>query len=72
MNHLSLLAQEAAGSSHIDWYQLVNSRPFLPLVLGGLVIIGITVCAVSKAWFKHRERIAKIEQGIDPDARADK
>ena len=68
MSDFSLLAQETATGPRFDWFQLINSRPFMPLVLGGLVIIGLTVCALSKAWFKHRERIAKIENGIDPDA----
>lgn len=31
------------------------------------VAIGCTVYYTAQAWFAHRERMAKIEKGINPD-----
>ncbi len=32
-----------------------------------VVVLGVTVYYTANAWFAHRERMAKIEKGIDPD-----
>jgi hypothetical protein len=32
------------------------------------VVVGLTVFVIEMAKIRHRERMAKIEQGIDPDA----
>ena len=39
----------------------VGAAGFIALVLG------FTVYYTAVAWFEHREKMAKIHQGIDPD-----
>jgi hypothetical protein len=31
------------------------------------IALAFTIYYTSKAWFAHRERMAKIQKGIDPD-----
>lgn len=31
------------------------------------IALGCTIYYTTQAWFQHRERMAKIEKGIDPD-----
>jgi hypothetical protein len=31
------------------------------------IALACTIFYTAKAWFTHRERMAKIERGIDPD-----
>jgi len=31
------------------------------------IAFGVTVYCTATAWFAHRERMAKIQRGIDPD-----
>jgi hypothetical protein len=39
------------------------------LILGApFIAIGVTAYLISMAVIRHRERMAKIQQGIDPDA----
>jgi hypothetical protein len=64
MNSLALLAE---GSP--QWFQDLLQPQVMPFLVAIVAIIGgISLCAV-KAIIRHRERIAKIEHGIDPDAR---
>jgi hypothetical protein len=63
MNSLPLLAQGSPG-----WLQDLLQPHVMPFLVAIVAIIGgISLCAV-KAIIRHRERIAKIENGIDPDA----
>jgi hypothetical protein len=31
------------------------------------VALAVTIVYTAKAWFAHRERMAKIQRGMDPD-----
>lgn len=45
------------------------TQPYvLPFLVGGLAVVGGITLAITKAIIRHRERMAKIEHGIDPDA----
>ena len=37
------------------------------VVVVASVALGFTIYHTAAAWFAHRERMAKIEKGIDPD-----
>ena len=70
MSALSIFAQavpmepETAGSLLRQLLQPGN----MPFLVGMVAIVGWVVVTVVKSVIVHRERIAKIEQGIDPDA----
>lgn len=36
-------------------------------VAASVIAFALAIYYTATAWFKHRERMAKIEQGIDPD-----
>jgi hypothetical protein len=45
------------------------TQPYvLPFLVGALGVVGGVAVAITKAVVRHRERMAKIEHGIDPDA----
>jgi hypothetical protein len=49
------------------------TQPYvLPFLVGGLAVVGGVAIAITKAIIRHRERMAKIEHGIDPDAKNDR
>lgn len=49
------------------------TQPYvLPFLVGGLAVVGGVAVAITKAIIRHRERMAKIEHGIDPDADRDR
>jgi hypothetical protein len=35
--------------------------------VAAVIAVGCTIYYTANAWFAHRERMAKIEKGIDPD-----
>ena len=67
MNDLALLAITS------DWANQLFARPdvVLTFVAAIVAIIGFTGYKITAAFIRHRERIAKIERGIDPDAKED-
>lgn len=47
------------------------TQPYvLPFLVAAIAVVGGMVVAITKAVIRHRERMAKIEHGIDPDAEA--
>jgi hypothetical protein len=49
------------------------TQPYvLPFLVAGLGVVGGVAVAITKAIIRHRERMAKIEHGIDPDAENDR
>ena len=50
-----------------DWSHLFDSQSAVPVILGGIAIISGVTYATVRAVLHHKERIAKIENGIDPD-----
>ena len=57
------------------WYQFLTNPANLPVIailagcsVGVVAVIMGTLASIVKIVVKHRERMAKIEQGIDPDA----
>lgn len=51
----------------VDWNALI-SHPGLPWALIAIVaILAGGIQALAKMYFRHQERIAMIEQGMDPD-----
>ena len=51
----------------VDWNSLI-SHPGLPWALIAIVaILAGGIQALAKMYFRHQERIAMIEQGMDPD-----
>ena len=58
-----------------SWLQMFLKPDVLPFVVAIVAIVcGCTVGAISlvtKLVIAHRERMAKIQQGIDPDAPPD-
>ena len=49
-------------------FELTNLAEGLLVIGTPAAIIGLTVYLVNQANIRHRERMAKIEHGIDPDA----
>ncbi|HTQ39079.1 MAG TPA: hypothetical protein VMJ32_08620 [Pirellulales bacterium] len=62
MNHLFLLADEAPF-----WSRILQPDILALMVPISAIVLGITYSIVL-AIIRHRERMAKIEHGIDPDA----
>jgi hypothetical protein len=52
-----------------QWFQSLLRPEVMPFVVAGIAVCGGMVIAISKAIMHHRERMAKIEHGIDPDAK---
>ena len=64
MGTLTLLADDAPA-----WFREIIQPDTLALIIPICVIIGGVILALAFAIMRHRERIAKIEHGIDPDAK---
>ena len=64
MNILTLLADEAPS-----WLTEIAKPEVLGLVAPIVVVIGGVILALAFGIMRHRERIAKIEHGIDPDTK---
>ena len=65
--NLLLLAEESPG-----WFQDLLQPHVMPFLVAVVAIIGGTVIAITKAIIRHRERMAKIEHGMDPDAKTER
>ena len=67
MNDLTLLAIAS------DWTNQLFARPDLVVtcVIAVVAIIGAVGYKITVACMRHRERIAKIERGVDPDVKLD-
>ena len=52
-----------------QWLHSLLRPEVLPFVVAGIAVFGGMVIAIAKAIMHHRERMAKIEHGIDPDAK---
>jgi hypothetical protein len=63
MNFLLVLADETPG-----WVRQLLQPDILALAVPLAVIIGGITYSVVHSIMRHRERMAKIEHGIDPDA----
>jgi hypothetical protein len=63
MNILFVLAEESPG-----WIRQLLQPDVLALAVPLVTIIGVITYSVAHSIMRHRERIAKIEHGIDPDA----
>ena len=57
------------------WYEFLAKPENIPVIailavfsVGAVLFIMGTLAQIVKTVVKHRERMAKIEQGIDPDA----
>ena len=68
MTHLFLLAQAPAGEPN-DWLHTIANPQVLIFCIPIVAIAGGIALAITKAIIAHRERMAKIQQGIDPDAK---
>lgn len=64
---LSLLAQQADGP---DWNYVLSNPAVMPFFVGAIAVIGAFAFAITKAIIRHRERMAMLEHGIDPDDRS--
>ena len=68
MNYLTVLAQSEGGLPL--WLTRVTGRERLgPIVFLTIAIVGSLTYVTIIAIIRHRERMAKLEQGIDPDAK---
>lgn len=67
MTDLLLFAQEAQPLTS----QLLQEDT-LALMIGALAIVVGGILLMTHLWFQHRERLAMIRQGINPNAPADK
>ncbi len=63
---MSILSLVAEGSP--QWFQDLLQPHVMPFLVAIVAVIGGISLAVVKAIIRHRERMAKIEHGIDPDA----
>ena len=68
MNYLALLAQ---GNEASSWLHSVASPQILVFCIPIVAIAGGIALAITKTVVCHNERIARIEHGIDPDAKVD-
>jgi hypothetical protein len=64
---MSFLAIVNDEPSH--WLHSLLQPEVLPFVVAIVAIAGGISIAIAKAIMRHRERMAKIEHGIDPDAK---
>ncbi len=63
----SLLAQQSNGP---DWNHILSNPSVMPFFVGAIAVIGGFAYAITKAIIRHRERMAMLEHGIDPDDRS--
>jgi len=59
------------AESSPQWFEELLGPHVLPFVVAIIAVAGGMTVAAMKAVFRHRERMAKIEHGIDPDATPD-
>jgi hypothetical protein len=69
MNYLAVIAQ---SDDMPRWLEMLLAPERMGLLIPILAIVGALTFAIVKAIIHHRERIAKIQNGIDPDATEDK
>ena len=55
------------GISNNDWMRIFDGQSAVPIIVGTVAIVAGVTFATVKAVLRHKERIAKIENGIDPD-----
>jgi hypothetical protein len=65
MNHFVLLA---ISTDSPRWLELIAQPEVLVFAIPIVAIIGGIGYSIATAIIRHRERMAKIQQGIDPDA----
>ena len=63
MHYLSLLADASP-----QWFRDLLQPNVMALMVPLVAIVGGITYPIVKAMIRHRERMAKIEHGIDPDA----
>ncbi len=68
MNPIALLAE--AGESP-RWLDTIARPEVLVFVIPIVSIVGAIAYKITATIIAHRERMAKIQQGIDPDAKDD-
>jgi hypothetical protein len=61
---LLLLAQQPVSPS---WTDVLSNPSVMPFFVGAIAVVGGIAFAITKAVIRHRERMAMIEHGIDPD-----
>ena len=64
MNFLAI-----ANDGPFQWFHSLLQPEVLPFVVAIIAVVGGITVAVVKTIVYHRERMAKIEHGIDPDAK---
>jgi hypothetical protein len=67
VTNLLLLAADMAEPQ--DWLHVVARPEVLIFCIPIVAIAGGIAFAITKAIIAHKERMAKIQQGIDPDAK---
>ena len=67
MTHLVMLADMADSP---DWLHTIVRPEVLVFCIPIIAIVGGIAFGITKAIIAHRERMAKIQQGIDPDAKS--
>ena len=60
-----------ADDEPFQWFHSLLQPQVLPFVVAIVAVAGGIAIAIAKAVMHHRERMAKIEHGIDPDAKVD-
>jgi hypothetical protein len=72
MNWLPFLAQAPVPVPFSDRIWSLLSNPVaMPFLVGTVAIVVVGIVAIVRILIRHRERMAKIEHGIDPDAPSD-
>ena len=66
MTFLAIVNEEPS-----QWLHSLLQPEVLPFVVAIIAVAGGISIAIAKAVMHHRERMAKIEHGIDPDAKVD-
>ena len=59
------------AESSPQWFQELLGPHVLPFVVAIVSVVGGLAISALVLYFRHRERMAKIEHGIDPDAKQD-
>ena len=60
----------AAAEQGKLWHYLLTPA-FMAFVVAIVAVMGATMYALANCTYRHRERMAKIERGIDPDRKSD-
>ena len=69
MNCFLLLAQ---GNEAHRWFETFAKPEVLMMLIPLAAVVGSFAFGITTAILRHRERIAKIQNGIDPDAKPPK